>query len=244
MSTIRCPKCKLINKEKERRCRRCGAPLSLETDGNGVNSKSMKWARAARYLAVPIIAVVSVLCIFGFYRYSKGVSDPGAGPAVTSKAIEKSTSVNRELEEAKKLNRDFIAQLDRNAADHKGDGLNKNQTLAFDTMMLLKEQQNKLADPAAREYLDEFCRLVEKYYDQMVRYNSESAHLTAVRHRIQAERERVLQDSSLSPEEKSAKQADLWNENASETQLTTVKAGDIDETVKSLRNLSPPGTAN
>jgi hypothetical protein len=237
MSAISCSKCNLINMDNAGRCRRCGASLSPVAKGKVFDTKSLSTVRC---FAIPAIAIVLAAFVYGVFIHSKGTSAPGAGLAETNKGVEKSALANPELEEVKKLCRDFMAGLDRNMADRNGEGLNKNQTLAFDTMMLLKERQNKLVDPAAQKYLSEFCPLVEKYYDQVVRYASESAHLVEVRERIKSERQRALKDPSLSLEDKIAKQSELWDENTSEVKLTTVSAGDIDQTVESLRNLSSP----
>jgi hypothetical protein len=79
--------------------------------------------------------------------------------------------------------------------------------------------------------------LTEKYYNELARYNSESAHLAEAGERYHAERDLVLKDSSLSQERKISKLTDLWNQNAEENKSITVSAGDLDEIVKSLRSL-------
>jgi hypothetical protein len=234
----------LINMENVRRCRKCGAPLSPNTEGPPSDTRTPGFNRASRYLAIPLIAIVSVLCIYGFYRHSKGVSIPGAEVAGKNKAIAVSVPANDELEGVKKLNREFMDRIDQNAADPKGEGLTKNQTLAADTMAALKEQQNKLTDSAAQKYLDDFCSLVEKYHSQVVRLNSETARLAEVRQRITSEIEQVRQDPSLSPEDKISRQADIRSELDDESQGAGIIANDMDETLKSLRNLSVAGTAN
>jgi hypothetical protein len=235
MSTIKCPNCKLIHSDDVRRCRRCGVLLSSKT-GRNVSSKSSITGRVVYRLAIPF-AILLAAFIYGSHQHLQSTSDSGSKPAATIKGIEKSVPVNRELEEVKQLNRDFMARLDQNATNHTGDGFNKNQILAYDTMMRLKERQNKINDPKAQDYLNEFCGLVEKYYDLLVRYNSESAHLAEVRQRIKIERDLVLKDSSISRELRSSKLTDLWNQNVEEIKSTTVSASDLDETVKSLRSL-------
>jgi hypothetical protein len=244
MTAIRCPECRLINIENVRRCRRCGTPLSPDAEGEIPASVSVKCSRAARHLAVPVIAIVSLLWIYACYKHSKDVPSPGAGLAGTNTAIAESAPTNEQLEGVKRLSRDFMARLDQNAADPKGDGLRKNEALAFDTMEELKEQQNRTTDPAARDYLDDLYRLVEKYHDQVVRLNSEIARLAEVRQRITNEIEQVRQDPSLSPEDKISRQAEIRSELDSESRGTDSAANDIDVTVKSLRNLSAAGIGN
>jgi hypothetical protein len=236
MSAIRCPNCKLIHAENVRRCRRCGTLLSSKTVRKA-SSKSSVAKRAFYSVAISAIAILLTAFIYGSHRHLPSASDSESKPAAIIKGIDKIVPINRELEEVIRQNRDFMARLDQNATNHSGDGLNKNQILAFDTMMRLKEQQNQITDPEAQDYLNEFYRLVEKYYDELVRYNSESAHLAEVRQRIQVERNLVLKDSSLSPELKSSKLTDLWNQNVEESKSTTVSAADLDETVKFLRRL-------
>jgi hypothetical protein len=235
MSTIKCPKCKLNQADDSRRCRRCGAPLSLGA-GRNVFPKSFAAKRAVYYLAVSVIAVLVAAFVHGVHDYLYSASDYGSRPAAIEE-VAKRLPVNRELEEVKQLHRDFIARFDHNAADHTGDELNKNQILTFAMIMQLKEERNKITDSEAQEHLSKFFRLLEKYYDQLVQYNSESAHLAEVRRRICAERDLVMKDSSLSKEIRSAKLVDLWNQNRQEIQSTTVSANDLDETAKSLHNL-------
>ena len=137
-----------------------------------------------------------------------------------------------------------MAQLDQNAVDLKGDGLSKNRTLAYNMLMLLKDQQSKLSDAAVHKYLDEFYRLVGKYYDQVVQFNSETAHLAEVGQRITNQIEHVKQDPSLSSEDKISKEADLRIEVLNEFQERNVIANDIDKTVTSLRILSTSDAAS
>jgi hypothetical protein len=230
MSTIRCPKCKLINKATAGHCRRCSTPLAL-------NSNSPRPNRAVWRVSIPVIGIVLALSLYAFYRHSPEAAARLPGLTETSKPVVGKVSANQDIEIVKKLSRDFIAGLDQNMANHNSDGLKANQTLAFSTMRQLKEQQNILADPAALEYLNEFSRLVETYYDHTVRYNSEIVRFEEVRQRSSSRRQRILQDSSLSPEEKSAKQLELWEENASEEKATGALSNKVDETVKSLRNM-------
>jgi hypothetical protein len=244
MSVIRCPKCKLINMENVRRCRRCSTALSLDKNGDVVGSKSLNFNQTARHLAIPVIVIVSLLCIYGYYGHSKDASSSGAGLAETNKVIVKSAPANRELEEVKKLNQDFLAKLDQNMSDRQGEGFHKNQTLAYDTTMMLQEKQSKLTDAAALKHFGEFYRLVSKYYDQLVRFNSETAHLAEVRQRTISEIEHVHQDPSIPSEYKDSREADLGLNVINKFQERNVIANDINETVKSLRNLLAPGAAS
>ncbi len=241
MSTVRCPECRLINAKNTRRCRRCGTPLSSGTKRDSVNSGFLNFNRVLRHWVILLIAVVSLACIYGFYRHSKEISASGAEVVGTDKRIEKSTPAKRETEEVKKLGRDFMASLDRNMADQEGKGFDKNQRLALETRTLLQEQQKKITNPSAQKHLSEFYRLVEKYHDQLVRYNSESSHLQDAGQRSGRTRFGIMGDSSLSPDNTASGQADHGNESAGKARSATVSAGDIDETVKALRNLLSAG---
>jgi hypothetical protein len=230
MSTIRCSKCKLINKDTARHCRRCRTPLAHD-------SNSPHPHRAVWRVSIPVIGIVLVLGLYVFYRHSPDAAAPLPGHTEITKSVVGDAPANQDMEKVKKLSRDFIASLDQNMANHNGDGPKANQTLAFNTMRQLKEQQDVLADLVALEYLDEFSRLVEIYYDQTVRYNSEIVRFAEVRQRSSSSRQRILQDSSLSTEEKSAKQLELWEENAREERATGALSIKIAETVESLRNM-------
>jgi hypothetical protein len=238
MSAMRCPKCELINGSNARLCRRCGTSLSSTTGVNASDSRVPNLKQAARRLVIPAIAIISALCIYGLCRYAQSDVNYGTGPARAKKAIQKSLQANSEFEEVRKLNQDFIAQLDKNLADRNGKGLAENQPLAFDTLMSLKQRKDKISDPIAQKYLDELCRLVDKYYDQVVRYNSESAHLAEVDRRIRSEMENIRQDSSLLREDMLAKQRTLRGKLYEETQECSVTSFDLNETVKYLRDLS------
>jgi hypothetical protein len=250
MSTIRCPKCKLINNENVHSCRRCGARLSAGSGRNGGGSKPARASRAVRYWAILFIAAVAVLCLYGFHRQSKGASSPKAETTVENTgnlatgAVPASVPANRELELVKNLNRDFLAQLDRNVADRNGVGLDKNQALALNMMSSLREQRNRKADPAAQKYLDQFSSLVEKYYDQVVRFNQESNRLTKTRYRITSDIAQVQGDASLSAENKDSRQADLLNKLDVESKERSVLARDMSGTLKSLRSLAASGAGS
>jgi len=223
MSTMRCPKCKLINGGNARRCRRCGTPISSATGYKPLNLNP-----GVRNFVIALIAIISLTCIYGFYRHSKDVSTSHAGLAGKDNGPGKNVPANRGFEEVKKLKQDFMACIDQNTASPESEGLNKNQTLAFETLTHLQEQQAKVSDPAMQEYLNEFQRLVKKYYSQLARYKSQSDHRQEAKPRTGRTRFRNLAGLS---------QADRWNENAGGDGLTT--ADDIDETVKAIRNLSP-----
>jgi hypothetical protein len=224
----------LINQENARLCRRCKTRLSAKAIRE---SKTRGFNRATSFWAILVIAIVLVPCLYGFYKYWKGDSDAKIALAATQKGIEKSVPVNWELEEVKRLHKDFISRLDQNMSDRAGKGFDQNQTLAFHAMTQLKEGQNKYTDPAAQEYFYRFFRLVEKYYDQLVRYNSDSAHTAEARERIRTERDLILNDPSLSPESRSSKLAELWDQKTSESKSASISIGEINETVQSLRNL-------
>jgi hypothetical protein len=244
INEIKCPECRLINWNHASRCRRCGNPLSQGTGEQSLISRFWDRKRSVFCWAIPVIAMVLVPCLSGLHKDRGEVSVPGTAIPAPKQRIEKSIAVNRELEEMKQLQRDFITRLDQNMDDHTGAGLNENQTLAFNMMRQLKERENKYTDPAALEYLKKFYGQVRKYYDQLVQYNSDSAHLAEFRQRIQRERNLVLKDTTLSPEDRRSKLTELWDQNAAESQLTSVSTRDIEETVRSLRDLSADCTVN
>src|SRR5271157_1021621 len=128
MNTIRCPQCRLINMEDVRRCRRCGTSLSSATQQKSLASYFRTSNRAARYWVILLIAIVSVAFIYGFYSHLIEFSTPRSGFSATDKEAKRSAPANRELEEVKKLHREFLARLDQNMADRKGRGFGKNQT--------------------------------------------------------------------------------------------------------------------
>jgi|WetSurMetagenome_2_1015567.scaffolds.fasta_scaffold134036_2 hypothetical protein len=227
-----------------RSCRRCGAPLSSDKNGGVSDSKSLNANRTTRHLAIPVIVIVSLLCIYGYYRHSQSVSSSGPGPAEANKVIATSAPANRELEEVKRLNQDFLGRIDQNMADRQGEGFKKNQTLAYDTMMTLQEEQNKLTDAAALKHLGEFSRLVNTYYDQLVRFNSDKAHLADANQRISSEIEQIQQDPSLSDDDKFSRKRDLKRKNFDDAQKYSGSSNDIEGTVKSLRNLLASGAAS
>ncbi len=151
----------------------------------------------------------------------------------------KNTPSNGEFEAIRGIYRDFIARLDQNAADRNKDQcLGKNQTLAYDTLELLKEKKSKITDHAAEKFLDEFSSLIEKYYSQLVRFNSETTQLAQANQGITNQIQRVREDSSLSAEEKVTKHADLVIQMPRESQERTITAKSVSETEESLRKLS------
>ena len=249
MNTIRCPKCKLINSESVRRCRRCGASLSSDRNGDVSDSKPLNSSRAARHWAIPVIVVVALLCIFVYYRYSQNIPISGTALAktnnsATNQVIAKSASANRELEEVKKLNQDFLGKVDQNMSDRQGEGFKKNQILAYDMMMTLQEEQSKLTDAAALKHCGEFSRLVNTYYEQLVRFNADKAHLLDANQRVSNEIEQIQQDPSLSDDEKFLRKRDLKGKNFEDALHYSGSANEIEETVKSLRNLLTSGAAS
>jgi hypothetical protein len=230
MSTIKCPKCGLVNHSTISHCRRCKALLALD-------SKAPQRNRSILHFGVPAIAIVLALGLYIFQNHS-----PESSATVPERAEKRSTiaavaPTNQDLEKVKKLGRDFVASLDQNLANRNGEGTKTNQILALNTMKQLKEQFDIITDPAAVRYLNEFSRLVETYYDQVVRYNSETARFDEVRQRNSNNRKHILQDSSLSVEEKAAKQLELWEENAGEEKAAGTLSNNMEETIKSLRNM-------
>jgi len=199
------------------------------------------------------VGAISALCIYGFYGHSKNASVPEVGVAgiagvagidggTATSGVAKMTPASKEFTEVKELHRDFITKFDKNVADRKGEGLKKNQTLAYETLILLKAKQNEVFEPGAQKYLDDFTNLVQQYYDQVVRYNSESIYLSEVNNKSRSEVERIRKDSSLSQEEKASRISHIVKDDDSEFQRATISANDLDGTVKSIRNLSDSGT--
>jgi hypothetical protein len=244
MASIRCPKCKLINTEETRRCRRCNALLSPGTKERA--HKSQISGRTVCYLVVVVIAV-SALCIYGFYGNSNnttnktssqaaGVSGTNGVAAANGTVV--TTPASKDFEEVKELHRDFVAKFDQNAADRKGEGRKKNQELAYETLTQLRGKQSKVYEASAQKYLDDFYRLVQQYYDQAVRFNSDSAYLLEVNNRARSEVERVRKDPSLTQEEKTLRISHIVKDDDSEQARASVSAKDIGETIKALRNLS------
>jgi hypothetical protein len=249
MNTIRCPKCKLINPENIHRCRRCGTSLSSDTNEDVSEAKSPSFNRAARLLAIPVIVIVALLCIYGYYGHSNSVLSSRTvlaetNNSETNQVIANSAPANREREEVKKLHRDFLGRLDQNMADRQGEGFKKNQTLAYDTMIALQEEQNKLTDAAALKHLGELSRLVNTYYDQLVRFNSDKAHLAEANQKASSEIEQIQQDPSLSDDEKFSRKRDLKGKLFDDSQKYSGSANDIEETAKSLHNLLASGAAS
>lgn len=241
MQTIRCPKCRLINNQDAPRCRRCGTLLSSVTQEGGTGSRSSNSNRAARKWIIPAIAVTLLLGVFGYYRYSKIAPNYTGVSAEINRPTVKKHPADQKLEELKALSRDFLSSLDQNMSDRSGEGYQKNQPLAFDTMMALQVEKSKPMDVAAQKYLDEFYRLVNQYYDQLVRFNSEKADLAKASQKTFSEIEQIQQDTSLSDEEKYSRKRDLKREYFDKSQEYSVSSMDIDETVKSLRDLLTSG---
>jgi len=207
---------------------------------NKVHSKSARLGRAALRLALPIVAVIFALGVYGYRGLSTKDSQHGIGVVKANEWEARGTRANHELEAVKRLNRDFLAALDRNMADRHGKGYKINQALAYDTMMAMQKDQAELTDAGARKYLGELNALVNRYYDQLVRFNSEQADLAKLNGQISGEIERIQQDASLSDEEKYSRKRDLKNSYFDASQKYSITSRDLDETVKLLRNLSVP----
>jgi hypothetical protein len=245
MSAQRCPKCNLVNMEDARRCRRCSTPLSPGNGKDIADSKSSSSGPKARRLVIPAVAVAALLCLWGFYKHANGGSKLPAEATVQSKTMvtqalanETSVPVNPKLDAVQKLDQDFIAQLDKNMNDRDGDGLKKDQALAYDTMMRLKEHEAEVMDPRTEKFRDEFSRLVEKYYNQLVQYNSETDHDAELNQKLRSQIGAIRQETSLSQAEEFIKERDVRRTYYDETQRSGVKYEDLNETVKSLHALS------
>lgn len=239
MSVIRCPKCRLVNREKIRRCRRCGTVLPGAAEIKAAEVRALSMHRAIRRWVVPVLGVITILCLYGFYRHRTGSYGPGDAVAATTKTMETIVRENRDLEFVRNLHSDFIAKLDQNMADREGRGYTLNQPLASETMKLLDQNRDKIKDPLAQKCLDEFYSLVEKYNAQLIQYNSDIINRGELKKQTNDEIERIQQDASMTPEERAAKTRDLNGKFFDTIQKEeTVNNIDIVETAKSLRNLA------
>ncbi len=240
MDSIRCPKCRLINKENSRRCRRCGAALSPGNAGKVQITKPQNVGRINLSIAVPAFGILCLLGIYESNKYSNGPLDSKPATVSVSKTEAGGAPVIRDLQLMEKLHQEFMAQLFRNMADRNGEGFKKNQVLASEEIKLLNQKQYGLTDPAAQSFFHDFYRLVEKFNAQLIEYNSETIHLADIRQQINSEIQKVQDDPSLTPEEKLSIKRDLNGRFFDESQATTVKSSDIDETVNALRGLRVP----
>lgn len=238
MGVIRCPKCRLINRGNAYHCRRCGTPLSSGNAEPVISPGPEKPKPAPLHWAIPIILIISLAGIYGFYRHSEGVSNSDAGPSKTNMEAVQNAPASEELNNLQKLSRDFIAQMDRNTTSGDGDDLGKNRALAHKMLLSIEDQQSKLNDAAALKYLNEFKELLGKYYDQLGQFDAETARLTEMRQSSTDKIENIKKDSSLSAEEKTSQETSLRTEVLNQLQERNVIAGNINNTVKALRSLS------
>lgn len=238
MNTIKCPECKLVNMGNARTCRRCATPLFPEGKAKAAGSRGLNFWKLARSLAIPMVMIALAFCIYGLNRKEHGVltSKPLAsgGNSVTTRNV----PVSGALEEAKKLSRDFVARMDQNMSDRNGRGFELNQKLAFDTLQHMGEQTPGLADPETQKHLEEFSRLVERYYNQLTAYNSDVANFANGHQRMKNEIEQIQQDSSLSPEQKTIRRSDLRKEFFNESEQREITSKDLDATMLFLRTLT------
>lgn len=235
MSSKRCPECRLVHAANSENCRRCGA--SLHPPGNGMSGDGGS-GRGNRRRLVAAAAVLVVVFAAG-YAWNRGgaagsaaetVPETGGGPQGAA------GPPPREAEEVKALCRDFAGRMDRNMSDRAGRGFELNQALANETLKLVRERQ--VDDPAARERLDRFSVLLDKYYGQLASYNADNERLGAEYERLNRDTESIQKDPDLSAEEKIERQRALRRSYFDAADRTRVTSRDIDATMLSLRSLA------
>jgi hypothetical protein len=240
MSFNKCPICHLVNEAGAQCCRRCGALLDRE---GTVSEKSTNFKSSFRAIAVPAIIILVILCIYSSWKPSIIASNPQISIAAKNETQIKGSPTGAQPDEVKTLRQDFLAQLDRNMNDRNGEGSKKNQILASDTIKLLQSKRNVLVDASAQQPLNELDHLVNKYYDQLVKYNMESSYIIETSLDIQKQLDDMQKDSSLSDKERLSRKNELKFEIFNTSIGRTVSSNDIDETVKSIRNLQSSSTA-
>jgi hypothetical protein len=234
MSVNKCPTCHLVNEAEAHCCRRCAA--LLDSEGNA-SKKSPNFRQSFRSMAVVAIIVLSLLFIYSSLKPSNIASNSQISIVAKNEAQIKGTPTGAKPDEVKTVGQDFLAQLDLNMNDRNGEGSKKNQILASETIKLLQSKRNELVDASAQQPLDEFDHLVNKYYDQLVKYNIESSHIIETSLDIQKQLDDMQSDSSLSDKDKISRKNELKFKIFNTSIGRTVSSNDIEETVKSIRNL-------
>jgi hypothetical protein len=240
MSINKCPTCQLVNGAGVQCCRRCGALIAPKET---IAEKSPNLRQSFRNIAVPAIIVLSILCIYAILKPSKIASIPQTSVVTKNEPQINDSPTAAKPDEVKKLRRDFLLQLDLNMNDRNGEGSKKNQILASDTIKLLKQKRNELVEPTGQQSLDELNLLITKYYDQLVKYNIETAHIIETSLGIQKQLEDIQKDSSLSDKDRISRKHELKFELFNQSIARTVSSNDIEETVASIRNLQSSSAA-
>ena len=116
--------------------------------------------------------------------------------------------------------------------------------MAFDMMMTLQEERNKLTDAAAQKYLVNCTAWLTGITISWFASTRKKRIWPMLNQRVSSEIEQIQQDPSLSDDEKFSRKRDLKRKYFDESQKYSVSAKDIDETVKSLRDLLASGAAS
>jgi hypothetical protein len=235
MSVIKCRECRLVNKGEARECRRCGAPLYLDPKAAG--SQSISFGKLGRIVAIPAIIVIVMLSIYALNRNAKGGAKSESVSRGNVTAIE-GNSATPTSKKAIVLSRSFVVQMDQNLSDRDGKGFQKNQILAAETLKLLKEQVNGSLNPEEQSHWDEFTRLLERYHEQLAKYNADNVYLASAYERTNADIARVQADPDLSPEQKAIREKGLRLNYHDEAEQIRIAPADIDATEQALRALT------
>ena len=235
MSAIKCRECRLVNKVEARVCRRCGAPLHPEAKVAG--SKSSSFGKLGRLAAIPVIIAIVVLSIYALNRDTKAVGSSESASRGSGISIEGNSSAPT-FQNAKEFSRSFVDQMDQNLYNRDGKGFEKNQILAAETLKLVRERGDGSPNSEEQTHLDEFTRLLERYSDQLAKYNTDNAYLAAAYERTNTDIERIEADPDLSPEQKTTREKALRLNYHDETERIRIAPEDIRTTEQALRALA------
>ncbi len=240
MRTIRCPKCRLINLETAKRCRRCKTVLSRGS-AEQASTEPLSWHHAAGARIAAILGVAIVLLLGGYagYRvYKRNLNSPSGSDSRGVAANAGATDPG--LKELIKISEELKSQLERNLAEKKDDLLTRNQAAVFDALALIGDLEKRYSAPTFQKYSTDLSLLLRKYYDLIMQYNTETARFEAAKERINNEIESAKKDSSLPASAKAKKQGQLRTELAAEYRDLRVSPKDLDSALQSIRSYSIP----
>lgn len=237
MLSKRCPECRLVNAANAPSCRRCGALLTPAGSLEQAESGPRRVNRILLVVAAAVLIVV-LLIVYGWNRRAVGVSALENAPDPAGGFSEPAAPAPGELDEAKALSRDFIGRMDRNMSDPAGRGFELNQALAAETLKRARERLPGISDPAARQHVDRFSVLLDKYHGQLMSYNADNERLGSEYERLNREVESIQQNPDLAPEEKTSRQRELRRTYFDAADQTRVTSRDLDATMLFLRSLA------
>lgn len=237
MLSKRCPECRLVNAANAPSCRRCGATLTPAGGSEPAESGPRRGNRILLVVAAAVL-IVGLLTAYVWNRRAGGVSALENAPGPEGGFSEPAAPAPGELDEAKALSRDFIGRMDRNMSDPAGRGFELNQALAIETLDRARERLPGISDPAARQHVDRFSVLLEKYHGQLKSYNADNERLGSEYDRLNRETESLEQNPDLSPEEKTSRQRELRRKYFDAADPTRVTSRDLDATMSILRALA------